>query len=815
MKLILLLLSLLSLLFSHELSLSDSEMQWIKKNQDILFTGDPNWLPFEAFDKEGKYIGIVSDHLKLVEKRTGLNFIPLVVKDWTESLDIASQGKVSMISGDAADKTLNKGFRPIEPYFISPIIIVMNYKANYVEDLNILQDKKVAIIKGYGYTADLFLHYPNMKFIEVSNIQRALRGVNDGEFDAMLASSSLASYSISKMGFEHLKIVGKTNVVMEVTLFVDKKKPILYTIINKAIKSISTNKHNAIIKKWTTSSADKRIYTILGWGIALLSLTLLLSIVFMYRSEYKNKKRHDYMKKLVSAQELGHMGSWEWDMLSGELIWSDEVYRIFGEEPQSFPATYEAFKSYIPKEYHVDLESAIDGALKNHTTYEFDHTILRKNGEVRSVREAGYIRYNEKAEPTSMLGTILDINSIQKAKTTLQENKELTDLLQKFDENVIASNTDLKGNITYASSAFVQISGFSQDELMREPQNIVRHEETSKAVFKELWETIQSGKTWKGILKNKKKSGEVYWVDSTISPIYNENKEISGYSAIRRDITHAKRVEELHTTLEIKSSELQKLNNELEERIKDAVSQSKEKDHLMAQQSKLASMGEMIGNIAHQWRQPLNALSLLLQKQQILYEKGILTPKIVEESTEKGTMLINKMSTTIDDFRNFFKPDKKKHNFDVKDIVERTLELVHVSLYNQNIKLTLDIQEGQQLYGYENEFSQVILNIINNAKDALLDENTQDGQILISSTLEDNEIEICIQDNAGGVPEENIEKIFEPYFTTKEEGKGTGIGLYMSKMIIEENMQGKINVHNTPTGAIFCIIMPLSSKDNK
>ncbi|MDF1881157.1 PAS domain-containing protein, partial [Sulfurimonas sp. MAG313] len=554
-------------LFADSIELTQMEKIWIKSNTTISYAGDPNWLPYEAFNNEGKYIGIVADHLSYIQKKTGLNFVPQRTKNWEESLKIATQGKVSIVSGDAADEVLAKNFKPIEPYLINPIVIVMPVETNYIDDLNELQGKHIAIMKDYGYTADLYKHYPQMHFIEVTNIQDGLRGISSGKYDALLASNSLARYSISSMDLNKIKIVGKTTVTMEVTLFVDKDMPILFNIINKTIQSISAEEQNRIIKKWTLSSPStftKTSFIIIGVLITLLVSFSLYTIVM----KRENKKQRLHMRKLESAQKVGHLGSWEWNMITNVLIWSDEVYRIFGEEPQSFPATYDAFKSYIPEKFHKGLETAISKAIQSHAPYEFDHQIIQKDGSLRLVREAGYIRYDDENQPVSMLGTILDIDSVTRAQTTSKENKELIELLEKFDHNVIASNTDLKGTITYASKALCDISGYSVDELLGQAQSIVRHPDTPSNIFENLWNTIQSGKTWEGELKNKTKEGGEYWVHTTISPNYDENGNINGYSAIRRDITHEKKVEDLHLSLKVKSTQLQRLNNELEKRIK-------------------------------------------------------------------------------------------------------------------------------------------------------------------------------------------------------------------------------------------------------
>ena len=230
------------------------------------------------------------------------------------------------------------------------------------------------------------------------------------------------------------------------------------------------------------------------------------------------------------------------------------------------------------------------------------------------------------------------------------------------------------------------------------------------------------------------------------------------------------------------------------------------KDAIMIQQSRQAAMGEMIGNIAHQWRQPLSALGLVVQKIKFYYDEDLLTENLLDKSVKKSNMLIEKMSTTIDDFRNFFKTDRIKEKFFIKDSIDETFELIDASLRQHNIGIkTSYSQKDIDYFGYKNELEQVLLNIINNAKDILLSNDTKNPIIKIEVLQRDKEIFIEISDNGGGVPKNIIKKIFDPYFTTKEQGKGTGIGLYMSKMIIETNMNGVLGVRNSDIGAVFVI----------
>ncbi len=237
-----------------------------------------------------------------------------------------------------------------------------------------------------------------------------------------------------------------------------------------------------------------------------------------------------------------------------------------------------------------------------------------------------------------------------------------------------------------------------------------------------------------------------------------------------------------------------------------AAKEREEQQMLIIQQSRLASMGEMIGNISHQWRQPLNALGLILQKLSLYQSRGILDDKKLNESVDKSMNLIHSMSSTIDDFRDFFNPNKEKSAFSVAAAIEKAHRIVESSFENSLIEYRLELEDDEiKIEGFENEFSQVMLNLLNNAKDALVENKIEAGSVRVKVSRDKDDINITVNDNAGGIPEHVLSKIFEPYFTTKEEGKGTGIGLYMSKMIVEDHMDGKLNVFNTDEGACFSI----------
>ncbi|MBS4097350.1 MAG: response regulator [Sulfuricella sp.] len=253
--------------------------------------------------------------------------------------------------------------------------------------------------------------------------------------------------------------------------------------------------------------------------------------------------------------------------------------------------------------------------------------------------------------------------------------------------------------------------------------------------------------------------------------------------------------------------QLESLNENLEQRVRSEVHKNLEQERILVQQSRLAAMGEMIGNIAHQWRQPLNALGLLLANIKDANDFGELDTEQIENSVAKGVQLIDKMSTTIDDFRNFFKPNKEKATFSLRKAVQDTLEILAATFRNNNIAVQVEAEQDVVAFGFPNEYFQVMLNILNNAKDAMLSHEMRRGEIRIAITRCGEQAEVTIRDNAGGIPEDILPKIFDPYFTTRE--KGTGIGLYMSKIIIENNMGGHLNVRNVEDGAEFSVTCPV------
>ena len=232
------------------------------------------------------------------------------------------------------------------------------------------------------------------------------------------------------------------------------------------------------------------------------------------------------------------------------------------------------------------------------------------------------------------------------------------------------------------------------------------------------------------------------------------------------------------------------------------IKETEQQEKMLAQQAKMAAMGEMIDAIAHQWKQPLNAISMLSELAQMDFEENIVDATYMKEYKENVFTQIEHLITTLDEFRNFFRPNKSSSVFDVEKALRSVLLLVKDEFLKHSIDLSVQVQDAFTLDAIENEFKHVILNIINNAKDAFDENNVKNRKIKIMMFIEIDKKVITISDNAGGIPERIIKDIFKPNVTTKAEGKGTGIGLYMSDQITQK-MGGKLAVKNEDEGAVF------------
>jgi len=303
------------------------------------------------------------------------------------------------------------------------------------------------------------------------------------------------------------------------------------------------------------------------------------------------------------------------------------------------------------------------------------------------------------------------------------------------------------------------------------------------------------------------------------STILNKNLESTKLELQNKNmklIEQSKLLTITYRELEKSEYELEEINKNLEKKVIQEIRKNKSTQEQLFKSEKMAAMGEMIGNIAHQWRQPLSVIStastgMLMQK-----EYGILEDEIFEKSCTAINSNAQYLSKTIDDFRNFIKGDRNKKIFNLKEDINSFMVLVEGTIKTHNLNMILDIDENIQINGYENELVQCFINIFNNAKDILIENNIENKLIFISTSKDNDKVKIKIKDNAGGISEDVLPKIFEPYFTTKHQNQGTGLGLHMTYKLVVEGMNGTVEAHNVNylyddtdyVGAEFVITLP-------
>ncbi|MEA3492749.1 MAG: HAMP domain-containing sensor histidine kinase [Campylobacterota bacterium] len=249
--------------------------------------------------------------------------------------------------------------------------------------------------------------------------------------------------------------------------------------------------------------------------------------------------------------------------------------------------------------------------------------------------------------------------------------------------------------------------------------------------------------------------------------------------------------------------DIERLNSNLANKIEEEVEKNRKKDQILFQQSRLAQMGEMIGMIAHQWRQPLAAIGSTNASLELKATLDKLDNEIVIKHAKSISQYTQHLSSTIDDFRSFFKPDKIKKETSLEDVVSVSLNIIETSIANKNISIIKELNSKERFKTYPNELKQVVLNLLKNAEEILIERSIENPTIKIIA----NHNSLIISDNGGGVPEDIIDKIFDPYFSTKLSKNGTGLGLYMSKTIVDEHCGAKLSVANDKDGASFSILL--------
>ena len=396
-----------------------------------------------------------------------------------------------------------------------------------------------------------------------------------------------------------------------------------------------------------------------------------------------------------------------------------------------------------------------------------------------------------------------DISDKKNTQVILQSREELyRGIINSTTEGFWLLDDQL--NIVDVNYSLCVMLGYTREEMIgKNPYNFI--DAADHDLCHEQSKTIEEVAQRVYELVFVKKTGKKIHAIANATTMYEHDGNVKTFAFM----TNISKQKALEAELVKKQAEIEARNNNLEAEIASQVEENRSKDQMMYQQARLASMGEMIGNIAHQWRQPLNILALVMQDLYISGQLGNLTDEKLETEYEKANNVLQYMSQTIDDFRNFFKHEGENANFSLKSTIESVYSLVSPNFKHNHVAFHMDMQEEIEVVGNKNEFIQVIINILNNAQDAIKTNNTKGGEVHVAIMKLKDKARIVISDNGGGMSKSIIDKIFDPYFTTKHQTQGTGLGLYMSKQIIETSMTGHLMAENITNGARFIIELPI------
>ncbi|WP_458700541.1 PAS domain S-box protein [Sulfurospirillum sp. 1307] len=508
---------------------------------------------------------------------------------------------------------------------------------------------------------------------------------------------------------------------------------------------------------------------------------LIIILIITIMDFYIHKIITTLIKKEVRSKERYEMaihgskeGLWDWNLVTNEVYFSPQWKEMLGYKEYEIENSIEAWQKLVhPDDSQNVLETIDKMKIKKEKFYEHIHRLKRKDGSWVWNLDRGEIIYDEFGNPIRVIGFYTDITEQKNLEIQLKEAKKLFDLFMENSPFLVSIKNE-KNEVLYANE---RLKRFLNHELVGVKTEDILDEKTAQKIQKLAKEALKNGNA-ENIVEYVR-DGKTHYFRAYNFKIPLENRK-DYIGSLYSDIT-----------------EHYSLKKELEK-----------KDELLLAQSRHAAMGEMISIIAHQWRQPISIINMAVNNTIVDIELESLDEKSLKEELESILKQTQYLSKTIDDFRNFFKPNKEKEYFYVKDIVDEMLNIIGKSLENNKIFICRENNEKSKIYSYSRELLQIFINIINNSKDAFNERNIKNRKIKIVTNEEDYFIHVNIIDNAGGIPEDILPNIFEPYFSTKKE-EGTGIGLYMCKIIMEKHIKGSIRAFNVEDGACFHMKIPV------
>ena len=826
MKFIIFIFLFLSSLLADSSILNEKEKKWIENNS--INVGITNLYPLSYLNKDYQRDGFSNDILELIIKKFQIKTKTVDVNQG--NIEFAFEnGEIDLVPViNNSNTNSNFGVYSSDILKIKNILFVKK-EQNKISSSSDLNYKRVAILDEIGMISNIQRKYPKIKIVKTKGIEESVQKLLEGSVDALIASPITIQKYLEDNLIIDLKAIPLINFEPSIfSFFINKNKTELISILEKGLDSISIKELKELFDKWFLKDLAELPLILTKEEEEYLqkktSIKMCVDPDWMPYEKIENHKHvgivadymKDFEKKIGIPITLVETKNWTQSLEYAENRNCDILSLVMDtknrREYMNFTKPYITAPLVLVTKRNVSFINDLNGLENRKIGIQKDFSyneIIRQNYPNLQVVDVDHLRDGlKKVERGELFGQVS--THLNVAYAFQEEFYGSLQISGKFDNKWFLS-VGVRNDDPILLNIFGKVvNSISDENKQKIINNWVTVNYEKNIDYKLFWSILsilifilllilytyilQS----RYIKKLTKAKEEIEMLNSTLE------KKVQ---------LRTQELELSNKNLKLKTSELEYLNNTLDTRIKEEINNRKKQEQLLIQQSKLAEMGEMISMIAHQWRQPLSALSTIIQNIHLRYSLDKLDKEYLDKQRVLSNALTEKMSKTIEDFRNFFKPNKEKHAFSIKDAISQTIFLIDDSFKSNSIKIEIQILDDIKLFGFESELSQVLLNILTNSKDAFLEKNIENPHILIKTKRIQTHIKILISDNAGGINESIINKIFEPYFTTKDSYNGTGLGLYMSKIIIEQNMQGELKVRNIPQGVEFTIYIPINYKE--
>jgi len=535
---------------NSSIELTTAEWSWLDQHPVIRVAGDSNFAPVEYLTEDGVFKGISVEYLDIISNMLGTRFEYKQSNNWSEATDKLKNLDVDIFSAAASTIDRREYAQFTHPFLSLPVMIFTPENVSYISNLSELEGRKVAVVRDHATTELVRRGGWNIELIEVDTIADGLQAIQDRDAFAYLGNILVTSYSIRQEGHTNIRVSGQTPYRIDISMGVRNDWVILVDILNKALKKIGEKQRNQINASWIglqfKEAPDYKIFwQALFWGVLVLFLFFFWNRYLQNKNSQQNleiRLQNDVLNlsrtSFSNAQRIAKLGSWDWPIENTLFYWSKELYRIFGLDETKTEAGYESFIEAIHPEDRSLVDKTLQTAQTDKKTFVIEARVQQPSDDIRHVKIRGEVMLN-KDNASIMSGTVLDISERKAAERELQK------LFQAFENSPITiMTTDLQGTIEYVNPCFTQTTGYQSEEVIGLNPSILKTGYTSDDEYKEMWDTINSGKVWRGEFRNQRKNGELYWARATIAPVWDEHGKLVNFLELNQDISFQKEIEE-------------------------------------------------------------------------------------------------------------------------------------------------------------------------------------------------------------------------------------------------------------------------------